>query len=172
VEHLLLRPLPILQQIFAIYNPETLPANDPKRDDFGFFPLCADLNPDCDCPITDYYSFRISVVLPYWTERFRNMDFRGFAEDTIHRETPAHILPKFCWVSMHDLWRLETAFDEWFTENKKYKPVMNTLKDKLKKLITVLNTLTNVYPEGHLHDCANPGTDNPVVLNQTILGTF
>jgi hypothetical protein len=172
VEHLLLRPLPVMEEVFAIYNPETLPANDPKRNDFGFFPLCEDLNPDCDCPITDYYSFRISVVLPYWTERFRNMDFRAFAEDTMHRETPAHILPKYCWVSMYDMWRLESAYEDWFEENKKYKPNMNLLKDKLKKLITVLNTLTNVYPEGHLHDCANPGTDNPVILNQTILGTF
>ncbi len=160
IEHLLLRPLPVSQHITA---------NDLKE---GFFPLCAALNPDCDCPITDYYSFRISVVLPYWTERFRNMDFRGFAEDTIHRETPAHILPKFCWVSMYDMHRLETAYTDWFAENKKYKPNMNVLKTKLVTLIKTLNTLTNVYPEGHLHDCDNPSTDNPVILNQTILGTF
>ena len=160
IDQLLLRPLP--------FN-ETISATDLTE---GFYPLCADLNPDCDCPITDYYSFRISVVLPYWTERFRNMDFRAFAEDSIHRETPAHILPKFCWVSMYDMHRLEKAYTEWFTENKKYKPGMNVLNGKLKKLIKVLNTLTNVYPEGHLHDCENPSTDNPVILNQTILGTF
>lgn len=160
VEHLLLRPLPITDVINGTDLLE------------GFFPLCKDLNPDCDCPTTDYYSFRISIVLPYWTERFRNMDFRGFAENTIHRETPAHILPKFCWVSMYDMFRLETAYNEWFAENKKYKPAMSVLKVKLKALIKVLNTLTNVYPEGHLHDCDNPSTDNPVILNQTILGTF
>ena len=160
IEHLLLRPLPVL---------EIISAADLTN---GFFPLCASLNPDCDCPITDYYSFRISVVLPYWTERFRNMDFRSFAEDTIHRETPAHILPKFCWVSMFDMHRLETAYNAWFTENKKYKPAMSTLKVLLKELIKVLNTLSNVYPEGHLHDCDNPSTDNPVILDQTNLGTF
>lgn len=160
VEHLLLRPLPVL---------ETINLADLNE---GFFPLSKELNPDCDCPTTDYYSFRISAVLPYWTERFRNMDFRGFAEDTIHRETPAHILPKFCWVSMYDMYRLETAYNEWFEENKKIKPNMAVLKVKLKALIKVLNTLTNVYPEGHLHDCDNPSTDNPVTLNQTILGTF
>lgn len=70
------------------------------------------------------------------------------------------------------MFRLETAYNEWFAENKKYKPVMAVLKVKLKALIKVLNTLTNVYPEGHLHDCDNPSTDNPVILNQTILGTF
>ena len=160
VEHLLLRPLPIND---AIDYTDLLE---------GFFPLCIELNPDCDCPTTDYYSFRLSIVLPYWTERFRNMDFRQFTEDTIHRETPAHIFPKFCWVSMYDMFRLETAYNEWFAENKKYKPVMAVLKVKLKALIKVLNTLTNVYPEGHLHDCDNPSTDNPVILNQTILGTF
>ncbi len=160
VEHLLLRPLPIT---------DTITAADLKD---GFFPLCASLNPDCDCPVTDYYSFRISVVLPYWTDRFRNMDFRAFAEDTIHRETPAHILPKFCWVSMYDMLRLETAYTAWFAKNKEYKPDMTLLVDKLKDLVKVLNTLTNVYPEGHLHDCDNPSTDDPVILNQTNLGTF
>ena len=160
IEQLLLRPLPVA---------ETITATDLTE---GFYPLCPALNPDCDCPETDYYSFRISVVLPYWTERFRNMDFRAFAEDTIHRETPAHILPKFCWVSMYDMYRLEAAYDLWFAENKKYKPDMAILKTRLKALIKVLNTLTNVYPEGHLHDCDNPSTDNPVILNQTILGTF
>ena len=160
IDQLLLRPLPLN---------ETITATDLTE---GFYPLCANLNTDCDCPITDYYSFRISVVLPYWTERFRNMDFRAFAEDAIHRETPAHILPKFCWISMYDMHRLETAFTEWVTENKKYKPNMNVLNSKLKTMIKVLNTLTNVYPEGHLHDCENPSTDNPVILNQTILGTF
>lgn len=160
IDHLLLRPLPVAENITA--------------DDLaeGFFPLWPALNPDCDCPITDYYSFRISVVLPYWTERFRNMDFRAFAEETIHRETPAHILPKFCWVSMYDMNRLEKAYREWFAQNRNYKPDMVILKGKLKELIKVLNTLTNVYPEGHLHDCENPGTDNPVILNQTSLGTF
>lgn len=160
IDHLLLRPLPVAETITAADLTE------------GFFPLCAALNPDCDCPITDYYSFRISIVLPYWTERFRNMDFRAFAEETLHRETPAHILPKFCWVSMYDMNRLEKAYNDWFTENRKYKPDMAVLKVKLKELIKTLNTLTNVYPEGHLHDCENPGTDNPVILNQTSLGTF
>jgi hypothetical protein len=160
IDHLLLRPLPVAETVTAADLTE------------GFFPLCAALNPDCDCPITDYYSFRISIVLPYWTERFRNMDFRAFAEETIHRETPAHILPKFCWVSMYDMNRLEIAYNDWFAENRKYKPDMVLLKVKLKELIKTLNTLTNVYPEGHLHDCENPGTDNPVILDQTSLGTF
>lgn len=163
IEHLLLRPLPITKNITATDLDE------------GFFPLCNSLNPDCDCPDPDYYSFRISVVLPYWTQRFRNMDFRRFAEDTIHRETPAHILPKFCWVSMYDMFRLETAFNDWFVLNKIYKPTpvqLDNLHLALVTLIKTMNTLTNVYPQGHLHDCDNPSTDNPVILGQTILGTF
>ncbi len=163
IEHILLRPLPVAKNI---------PAADL---DNGFFPLCNSLNPDCECPDPDYYSFRISVILPYWTQRFRNMDFRQFAEDTIHRETPAHILPKFCWVSMYDLHRLETAYNNWFLLNKIYKPTvleLNNLHTALVELIKTLNTMTNVYPQGHLHDCDNPSTDNPVILGQTILGTF
>ncbi|HSK12864.1 MAG TPA: hypothetical protein VK907_06585, partial [Phnomibacter sp.] len=172
VDHILLRPLPGNEVIHHIPDPASLPDGDPKLGSVGFFPLCEALQPDCDCPETDHYSFRISIVLPYWPARLRNMDFRKFAEDSIHRETPAHILPRFCWVSMYDMWRLETAYHAWFAENSKYRPDMAVLRPLLKKLITVINTLTNVYPEGHLHDCDNPGTDNPVILGQTILGTF
>ncbi|MBV9963770.1 MAG: hypothetical protein JO072_16125, partial [Parafilimonas sp.] len=159
IEHILLRPLPFANKI-----------QSPELD--NFFPLCAALNTACDCPETDYYSFRISVILPYWTDRFRNIDFRNFAESTIHREVPVHILPKFCWVSMYDMNRFEDAYTEWFRENKKYKPDIQKLNQLLNNLIITINTLSNVYPEGHLHDCDNPSTDNPVILNQTILGTF
>ena len=58
---------------------------------------------------------------------------------------------------------LEKATKTWFLLNRQYKPNMNILKDLLVDLVRVLNTLTNVYPEGHLHDCDNPGTDNPVI---------
>jgi hypothetical protein len=164
-EHILLRPLPILQR--------NIPIKSDKDDpDYGYFPLCPTNADGCDCDDVDYYSFRISVVLPYWPSRFRDMAFRQFAEDTIHRETPAHILPRFCWVGLKDMIELEEYYQAWFEENSKYKPNMNTLRGRLTNLIKKLNKLTNVYPVGRLHDCANPSTDNPVLLNQTMLGTF
>lgn len=172
IDHLLLRPLPVAETVHVVENPGMLPPNDPRLDDVGFFPLCEALNPDCNCPETDYYSFRVSFYLPYWSPRLRSMDFRKFAAATLHRETPAHVLPKFCWISMYDMWRLEQAYFAWFAENSKYTPDVPLLAQRLRRLITVMNTLRNVYPEGRLHDCENPGNHNPVILNETMLGSF
>ena len=50
---------------------------------------------DCDsCQITDPYSFVASVVLPYWPDRFIDLDYRRFMERTLRKEAPAHILAK------------------------------------------------------------------------------
>lgn len=76
VEHILLRP-----RIFG----QTL------------LPVC--MSPDCEsCGDEDPYSFRITFVMPGWMPMFQNLDFRRYAERVIRLETPAHILPKICWV--------------------------------------------------------------------------
>lgn len=160
-EHLLLRPLPFKKVV-----------TDTLVED-GYYPMCPHQSPDCaDCFNDDYYSFRISVVLPYWCSRFRNMNFRKFAENLIHQETPAHILPKFCWISMKQMRDLETAYQEWFDLNQKLLPNFANLEVKLTELIKRLNKLINIYPVGFLHDCSNPGDRNSVVLGQTSLGSF
>ncbi|MBC6993255.1 hypothetical protein QWY85_13600 [Neolewinella lacunae] len=48
----------------------------------------------------DPYSFRITYVLPADVEPFsQDMELRRYADRLIRRETPAHLLPKLCWVS-------------------------------------------------------------------------
>ncbi len=60
-------------------------------------PICADA--DCvDCSDDDPYSYRIHVILPADAGRFTSMAFREFVESVIRAETPAHILPKVCWI--------------------------------------------------------------------------
>lgn len=75
IEHLLLRP------------------KFPGDALFGFCEL-----EDCTCE-DDPYSFRITVVMPGWTEPFNvNLEMRQFANRTIQQETPSHLLVKTCWV--------------------------------------------------------------------------
>lgn len=78
VEHLLLRP---------------------KFPGDALLPACSD-GPCCTCDSEDpHYSFRITYVMPGWTSPFNtNMSWRAFAERTILEQTPAHLLPKICWV--------------------------------------------------------------------------
>lgn len=140
--------------------------------DEGFFPECK-LDQDCECPIADYYSFRITIVLPYWPVRFLSMDFRQYVERTIHMETPAHILPKICWIDVEPMNALEKCYREWLSESTQQQPDRDRLSDFTKTLVKQLNMLTTVYPEGVLHDCTNPTVDNDaVILNRTQLGTF
>ena len=158
-EHILLRPI----------QEQTITDTD---IDEGYFPECK-LEQDCDCPITDYYSFRISVILPFWPIRFRNLDFRQYVERTIHQETPAHILAKICWLNLEQMNELEDCYQQWLQTVSLKMPDRNQLSTQITDLIKKLSTITTVYPEGVLHDCQDPETnENIVILNKTQLGTF
>jgi hypothetical protein len=55
---------------------------------------------DClSCGEEDPYSFRLTYVLQGSLAPFSyDIDLRQFADRTIRRETPSHLLPKICWV--------------------------------------------------------------------------
>lgn len=158
IEHILLRPV----QAGLVTVADV---------DEGYFGLC-NLDEECDCPITDHYSFRITIALPYWPERFRNMSFRAYAERLIRYETPAHILPKICWIGFDDMLELEQRYLEWVTLECQDKPDRDALDLAITNLIKAINNMKNVYPDGVLHDCDNPTDDDAIVLNQSALGTL
>lgn len=66
------------------------------QDKTKFLPICTDNCTDT-CSI-DPYSYKVSIVLPGYTFRFSNPDFRNYMETIIKEELPSHILPKICWV--------------------------------------------------------------------------
>ena len=70
----------------------------PKFPGDALLPVC--LEPECSlCGQEDPYSFRLTYVLQGALEPFNyDIDLRRFADNTIRRETPAHLLPKICWV--------------------------------------------------------------------------
>lgn len=69
----------------------------PKFPGDALYPLCTDSCSPCEA---DPYSFRLSWVMPGWTAPFNgDLELRSFAERSIRRETPAHVLPKVCWLS-------------------------------------------------------------------------
>ena len=148
-----------------------LPDQDPGLGQEHFLPVCLDKN--CEgCDPIDPYSFRITVVLPGWTNRFGNIDFRKFMEKTIRMECPAHILPKICWISQDQMTEIEIVYKNWLEANidGKNKTIRNAA---LKALLEVLLHLHTVYPEGKLYDCKDPEEeDNPIILNRTNLGNL
>lgn len=131
-----------------------------------FMDICVD--PACsDCAELDPYSNRISIVLPAYSGRFRDMDFRRFVEETLRQETPAHILPRICWVNTDDMAAIEKAYRDWLHSRAGGSA---DLAEKQKALIEALTRAKNVYPSSGLHPCGQLEPP-PFVLGRTALGS-
>jgi len=143
----------------------------PMQDSDPFLPICVD--PTCvDCVDDDPYSYRLHVILPaYAGQRFPQMGFRRFVEHLIREETPAHILPKICWVDKDDMGKVESAYKKWL-EARAGAPASER-QARLAKLIEVLMHVKNVYPPQQLGSC-EPDETQPrpkFILGRSALGT-
>jgi hypothetical protein len=166
----------------------------------AFLPIHINRPGECDCPdVRDPYSFRLTVVLPGWSQRFRDLRFRRLAEETLRREAPAHVLVKICWISHDQMRQVDEAYEEWAARLAALEPALGacapgvhaaTLRggtvplpaakpadgsylSALDALVAVLRTLVTVHPMARLHDCRDTSGDEPQVsLNNTNLGTF
>lgn len=141
----------------------------------AFLPVC-----DCDdCEPLDPYSFRVSVVLPGWTERFSNIDFRNFIDDLIRRELPAHVLARICWIGYPD-GSVDDTKNEMKHLEKTWKAFLDTMTKKdqniqvLKDLNLALSQLHTIYPSGFLYDCDDESEDlkGKIILGRTNLGNI
>ncbi|MCB9284075.1 MAG: hypothetical protein H6563_08395 [Lewinellaceae bacterium] len=152
IEHILLRPL------F-------------QSSDQALLDIC--LSGDCQCcGDEDPYSFRISVVLPYWTGRFNNMNFRRFFERLLREETPAHIQPRICWIDNQQMKLLGERFKAFLEEKTKKEPEPAAYNQALVSLVVILDQLNTIYPEATLHDCEEDAGEIPVRLGATSLGSY
>ncbi|SRX54966.1 hypothetical protein [Aequorivita sp. CIP111184] len=160
IEHILLRP---------DVTTDTAPENT-------FLPICTD---NCeDCEGIDPYSFRVSIVLPGWTERYSNVDFRRFLEEMIQKELPSHILAKICWIGYpksydtkgdeNEMVELEEAYKAWLLAKTDIDQKQPTTK--LKRLIKIMSTLHTIYTQGKLHDCDDDEEQQDIILGRTNLG--
>ena len=162
--------------LFLVEHLLLVPDASETTDENYYMPICAD---DCaeDCCIPDPYSFKISVVLPGYTYRFSNIDFRNYAEDLIRQEIPSHILGKICWIGYRKNHKI-TVDNDLVDFEKDFK---NFLIDKstsqqshLPKFIKSLSKLNSIYPTGTLYNCKDE-TENisgKIILGRTNLGTI
>lgn len=134
--------------------------------------VCVEKNCEACSGFVDPYSFRITIVVPSWPERFQNMDFRRFFESTVRMEAPAHVHVKICWVTQEQMNDFENDYFAWLNEIAKEKPVQEALSIAQNKLIETLESLRSVYPETRLYDCKKGGQVSPILLNHTTLGSF
>jgi hypothetical protein len=160
LEHILLRPQTASDNFLPICVNE-----DDATTKMGEKPLLTYQDP---------YSFWITVILPYWSERFRNIDFRRFIERTLRLEAPAHIALKIAWVNVRQMHEFEVAYHDWLEQLALDTCSGSTcdLTGTLNRLLTIIPQLRSVYPQGILYDPQVSVTqDQPIILNQTALGT-
>jgi len=142
----------------------------PEQKDDPFMPICPAL--DCiDCAGEDPYSYRIHIILPAENGRFSNMEFRRFTEQVIREETPAHILPKICWISKDDMAKFETRYHNWIYLKAKAGAETPPRADVLEDFLEILFEVKNVYPSQNLHECGSGEKRPKFILGQTALGT-
>lgn len=163
VEHILLRP--------------DVTAEEGLADEF--MPVCTDNCENCE-PI-DPYSYRVTVVLPGWTYRFSNMDFRNFMEELIRRELPAHILARICWIGdrkgsvedeKNDMLHFEKDYKAFLLAKTNIGQAQN--KTALKNLIKSITELNTIYPSGRLIDCDDEedSLQGRIILGRTNIGNL
>ena len=174
VENLLLRPNPD--------GSDALPGQ--------WLPAC--VAPDGSyCDPLDPYSFRVSIVLPGYTARFRNADYRLYAERLLRLELPAHILARICWVSQEQMAEFEDAYHKWLLQLH-VGPVKTNIPQDFDAndfsahdyevgfdsvayaqaqaaLVEVLGQLRTIYPGGSLSDCGNAEAKPALVLGRSVL---
>ncbi len=166
IEHLLLRPR-FLPEGESSAHPET---------DYRLMPVCLDEGDSC---CDDPYSFRLTAILPYWPERFRDMDFRRFFENTIKSEAPAHVFVKVCWINHTAMNAFQSLYKNWLGALRDYKEQLinidedkkNAFREANNKMVSFLSNVHSEYPEARLYDC-DTDIENPVMLGSTKLGTF
>jgi len=62
---------------------------------------------------TDFCTHRVTVVLPSWNSRGRNLEFRKLARRTIGRNFPAHLSFEICWLDIEPLREFEMLQESW-----------------------------------------------------------
>ncbi|MEX6627295.1 hypothetical protein [Tenacibaculum salmonis] len=61
----------------------------------------------------DFFSFKMSFIMPSWPVRFQNKNFRKVFENTIYEEIPVHIVSNLCWLNYEELYLFESLYFKW-----------------------------------------------------------
>jgi len=61
----------------------------------------------------DFYWARMSVVMPDWTARCADADFRRFVQQTVIEHAPAHVHAEFLWLSPDRMTAFDALWQDW-----------------------------------------------------------
>lgn len=61
----------------------------------------------------DFFHQQFSVILPNWSVRFSDDEFRDYSAECIIRHCSAHVLPSIYWVGYEVMFHFEVLYREW-----------------------------------------------------------
>ena len=143
----------------------------PRSATSDLLDACVDADHNA-CSDDDPYSFRASVVLPYWPSRFQSLAYRIFFENLIREQAPAHIQLKICWIDHLQMEQFESALHHWLQALQSDAFSSDLLVAAQNDLLEILQQLKSIYPAATLHDCEDDDSGEPVRLGSTNLGLF
>lgn len=85
-------------------------------------PAAAPTSPD------DFYSYRLSVMLPDWPIRMQNLEFRKFVQRTVDENCPAHLSAQCYWLTLAQMTEFKRLRDEWAPLRSTYTIALATRK--------------------------------------------
>ncbi len=77
----------------------------------------------------DFFNHRMSFILPNWTVRFHDEEFRRLTESMIQQNKPANVSTQCVWLNLSSMRKFEQLFFNWTQEREKVED-----SDKLKEL--------------------------------------
>lgn len=116
-----------------------------------------DLDPDDPCaeednPVLEYvpgsdpYSFWATVVLPSWTERFKNGERRHFFRQMLYREVPAMVGLNIVWLGPRYMRKFEEVLKPWLSSRRCPPVVCAGEKDPFCEMVKQIGGLRNDPP--------------------------
>lgn len=141
--------------------------NEPEIEIKSFNPSDDDVDFNDYILGADPYSFWVTVVLPHWSARFRDLDFRDFFQGSLRREAPAHVALNIVWVNPEQMLRFEKVWRSWLEVAAD--PTHNLYACRKKCLLEVFINLKSITPEAGLLDCAAGVSSKLILLDKTTL---
>jgi len=76
---------------------------------------------------SDFYSHRVSLIVPNWGKSFQQQEVRSFFEYVVGEQLPAHLLADIHWFSVQQMTKFEPIYRNWLAEKSKGNPDLTAL---------------------------------------------
>lgn len=107
-----------------------------------------DVKPRVKSTVKDtFYSQEITIVMPNWTTRFQNADFRTLLRNTTIVNTPVHLHVNFFWIGIEEMEDFERVYNEWLYERIAIEPSQPQLDEKGLILTELLGAYIRIAEE-------------------------